>query len=221
MRVKSTVIMARMIVMSVIVMPGMLFSMIVVMIIMPGLFFGMVVIVVMIMVVMTRLFRSVIVVMIMIVMTGFFLAMLVTVIVMARVILVIIVVVMIVVIIVVVVFVKGDGFQSGRGNDQSAIESRGFRETLQPALELQSVHEEDICLRYRCCGLRRRLIDMRIPVRTDQRDKLDVVATDALHHIAQNRKRGDHRDGFLGEACAGHQDGCRDKRGCGFKKCSA
>ena len=89
----------------------------------------------------------------------------------------------------------------GRHHPDTA-EIRSVDQTGQPALELQPVDDKD--LRFadgpRVGG--GRLVDMRVAIRADERRDGDVLAADALHHVAEDREGGNHRGRLVG-LCGG------------------
>ena len=74
-----------------------------------------------------------------------------------------------------------------------AIEIRSVDQPIEPALELQSVGDKDRRFADGPRVGRRRLVDVRIPVGADERRNSDVLAADALYHVAEDREGGDHR----------------------------
>ena len=85
----------------------------------------------------------------------------------------------------------GARLHARRGDDHLALEARGFLQSLHPPLEAEAVDEQDLRGREVLGVGRRRLIDMRVAIRPDQRDDIDAVAADLLHHVAEDAERGD------------------------------
>ena len=83
------------------------------------------------------------------------------------------------------------GLTPGRGNHDLALEARGFLQSVHPTFEAEAVDEQDL-RRREVLGIGGgRLIDMRVAVGPDQRDDIDAVTADLLHHVAKYRERGD------------------------------
>ena len=77
-------------------------------------------------------------------------------------------------------------------------EVRSLDQAIQPAFKLQPVDDKDLRLADGARIGRGRLVHMRIPVGTDERRDRDVLAADLLHHVAEDREGGDHRDQPVG-----------------------
>ena len=73
-----------------------------------------------------------------------------------------------------------------RGDYDLAFEARRFLQPLHPSFEAEAVDEQNLRGGKVPGVCRRRLVDMGVAVGPHQRDDLDAVAADLLHHIAQN-----------------------------------
>ena len=104
-------------------------------------------------------------------------------------------------------------------NDSDTAEVRSVDQPVQPAFKVQPVDDKDLRFADSPSICRGRPVDMRIPVRTDERRDIDMLASDALHHVAEDRKGGHHRnrsvglcDGRSGERQGENGDGGYQKR---------
>ena len=79
-------------------------------------------------------------------------------------------------------------------DDDLAFEAGGFLQPVHPALEAKAVGEENGRGREVLGVGRRRLVDMGVAVRADQRRHIDAVSAHLLHHVAEDRERGDGLD---------------------------
>ena len=88
-------------------------------------------------------------------------------------------------------------------------EVRSLDQAIQPTFKLQPVDHKNFRLADGARIGRGRLVHMRIPVRADERRDRDAFATDLLHHVAEDREGGDHRDRAVG-LC---EDRSRERKG--------
>ena len=139
-----------------------------------------------------------------------------------RVLLLVVVVLFGVVVMVVVVILKPDCLDPVGRHHADAAKARRLDQPVQPAFECKTVEHEDIGLTHGARIGRGRVIDMGIAVGPDQRGDGNPVAADALDHVSQYRKGGDHRDGSVGGPCrrwGGQRQA--DEGGCGYQQVSA
>ena len=106
-----------------------------------------------------------------------------------------------------VIVVERDRLDAFGRHRAYAAEVRGVDQPVQPAFELQPVDDQDLRFADGPRVGRGRLVDMRIAVGADERRDGDVLSADPLHHVAEDREGGDHRDRF-----AGLRDGRRGER---------
>ena len=131
------------------------------------------------------------------------------------------VVVVVVVIVVIVVVFEGDRLDPVGGHHACATEVRGVDQPVDPAFELQPVDDEDISLTHRARVGGGRLIDMGIAIGAYERRDNDMLAPDALHHVAKDREGRNDRDWLarLGRDRSGERQG-KDSS-CGLEESSA
>ena len=108
----------------------------------------------------------------------------------------VVVIVMVIVLVAMLIFEFNCSYAGGRDH-HLASERRRLGKTLQPTLEFKSVYEQHISLCNRSSVLWRGLINMRIPARTNERCKRDVVTADAFDHVAQYRKCCNNGERFV------------------------
>ena len=127
-----------------------------------------------------------------------------------------------VIVLVVVLVVERDRLDAFGRHHAHAVEVGGVDQTVEPAFELQPVDHKDLRFADGSRIGRGRLVDMRVPVRADERRDGDVLAADALYHVAEDREGGDHRgrpmglcDGRSGERQGEEGGGGRQKRSAG------
>ena len=77
------------------------------------------------------------------------------------------------------------------GYRANSAEIRRLDQSVQPALKVQPVNDEDVRLAHRTGGGRGRSVNMRIPIWPDERDDGHMLATYARHHVAKYRE-GSH-----------------------------
>ena len=88
------------------------------------------------------------------------------------------------VLLVIGVLLIGDRRNPVGRHDAETAEIGSVDQPVQPAFELQAVHDEDLRLAHGSRGGRGRLVDMRVAVGADEGRDGDLVAADALHHVA-------------------------------------
>ena len=103
-----------------------------------------------------------------------------------------------VVVVFVVLVLECDRLDAVGRHHADAAEVRSVDQAVQPALELQPVDHQDLRFADGSRIGRGRPVDMRIPVGADERREGDMLSADPLHHVAEDREGGDHRDRFAG-----------------------
>ena len=129
--------------------------------------------------------------------------------------------VMVVVVMIFMVVIKGDGLDALGRHHPEAVEVRCTHETIEPALEFQSVDEQNLGLAYRARGGRGGLVDVRVPVGANKCGHGHMLAAHAFHHVAQDREGRNHGNGLisLGSQRAGQRQ--RECSGRGAEEGSA
>ena len=85
----------------------------------------------------------------------------------------------------------------GRHHTDTA-EFRSVDQPVQPAFKLQAVDDNNLRFADGPGICRGWPVNMRVTVRTDERRDIDVLASDSLHHVAEDREGSNHRDRFEG-----------------------
>ena len=122
---------------------------------------------------------------------------------------------------VIVLVVERDRLDAVGRHHPDTAEVRSVDQTIQPALELQPVDDNDLRFADGPRVGRGRLVDMRITVGADERRDGDVLSADALHHVAEDREGGDHRDRSVGLCDRRSGDRHGEEGGGGCQKRSA
>ena len=91
----------------------------------------------------------------------------------------------------------------GRHHPDTA-EVRSLDQTVQPAFELQPVDDKNPRFADGLRIGRGRLVSMRVSIGADERRDRDVLAANSVHHVAEDREGGDHRNRFVGP-CIGRR----------------
>ena len=99
----------------------------------------------------------------------------------------------VVIVMAVLVLVVLDGYRLDprRGHHADTTEIRRLHQSVQPALEVQPVDDENMRLADRTGGGRRWPVDVRVAAWPDEGGDGHVLAADTRHHIAEDREGGD------------------------------
>jgi hypothetical protein len=89
------------------------------------------------------------------------------------------------------------------GDGELAAIAGRLDQAVDPALEAETVDDHQTGARQRSRVARRRLIDVRVGARTDQRVHLDEVAADLLRQVAEDAEAGDDRQSLASAGAAG------------------
>ena len=106
----------------------------------------------------------------------------------------------------VVAILKRDRLDAIGRYHTDAVKVRRLNQPVQPAFECEAVEHEDVSLAHGTCIRRDRLVDMSIAIGPHERRDGNMIPADALDHVSQYRKGGNHRDGVVGPGrCRGGQ----------------